>query len=61
MAYSNFYVNYEKSDKKESDYINKEDKEEKKDAPKKDVSVQRFYIAPVASNTSKYYRIKIIT
>lgn len=29
MAYSNFYVNYEKSDKKESDYI-KEDKEEKK-------------------------------
>lgn len=34
MAYSNFYVNYEKSDKKESDYI-KEDKEEKK-KPKKD-------------------------
>lgn len=29
MAYSNFYVNYEKSDKKESDYI-KKDKEEKK-------------------------------
>ena len=34
MAYSNFYVNYEKSDKKESDYI-KEDKEEKK-KPKRD-------------------------
>ena len=34
MAYSNFYVNYEKSDKKESDYI-KKDKEEKK-KPKRD-------------------------
>ena len=35
------------------------DKEEKQEAPKKDTSVQRFYIAPVASNTSKYFRIKI--
>lgn len=34
MAYSNFYVNYEKSDKKESDYI-KKDKEGKK-KPKRD-------------------------
>ena len=35
------------------------DKEEKQEAPKKDTSAQRFYIAPVASNTSKYFRIKI--
>jgi len=32
---------------------------EKKEAPKKDVSAQKFYIAPVASNLSKYFRIKI--
>ena len=35
------------------------DKEEKKETPKKDVSAQRFYIAPVASNSSKYFRIKL--
>ena len=34
-----------------------EDTEEKKEQ-KKDTSAQRFYIAPVASNTSKYFRIK---
>ena len=35
------------------------DTEAKKETPKKDVSAQKFYIAPVASNTSKYYRIKL--
>lgn len=35
------------------------DKNEKKEASKKDVSPQRFYIAPVASKTSKYFRIKL--
>ena len=35
-----------------------EDTEEKKEQ-KKDTSAQRFYIAPVASNTSKYFRIKL--
>ncbi|MBQ8519064.1 MAG: chemotaxis protein CheA [Agathobacter sp.] len=34
------------------------DTEEKKEA-KKDTSAQKFYIAPVASNSSKYFRIKI--
>ncbi|MBQ3559620.1 MAG: chemotaxis protein CheA [Agathobacter sp.] len=33
--------------------------EEKKEAPKKDTSAQKFYIAPVASNSSKYFRIKL--
>lgn len=32
---------------------------EKKEAAKKEASVQKFYIAPVASNTSKYFRIKL--
>ena len=36
MAYSNFYVNYEKSDKKESDYIKEDNKEEEKKKPKRD-------------------------
>jgi len=31
----------------------------KKDETKKDTSAQKFYIAPVASNTSKYFRIKL--
>jgi len=33
--------------------------EEKKEVPKKDTSAQKFYIAPVASNSSKYFRIKL--
>lgn len=33
--------------------------EEKKETPKKDTSAQKFYIAPVASNSSKYFRIKL--
>lgn len=32
----------------------------KKEEPKKDTSAQKFYIAPVASNASKYFRIQII-
>ncbi len=32
----------------------------KKEEPKKDTSAQKFYIAPVASNTSKYFRIQLI-
>jgi len=32
---------------------------EKKEAAKKEASAQKFYIAPVASNTSKYFRIKL--
>ena len=30
-----------------------------KEEPKKDTSAQKFYIAPVASNTSKFFRIKL--
>lgn len=32
---------------------------EKKEVAKKDTSAQKFYIAPVASNTSKFFRIKL--
>ncbi len=35
------------------------DTEAKKEPPKKEVAAQRFYIAPVASNSSKYFRIKL--
>ena len=33
--------------------------EEKKEMPKKAAAPQKFYIAPVASNSSKYFRIKL--
>lgn len=32
---------------------------EKKEPPKKEAAPQKFYIAPVASNSSKYFRIKL--
>ncbi len=35
------------------------DTKEKKEAPKKETGAQKFYIAPIASNTSKYFRIKV--
>ena len=39
--------------------IKGETETEKKEAAKKEASAQKFYIAPVASNTSKYFRIKL--
>ena len=40
MSYLKHYVEYKKSDKKESDYINEDNKEEKKKKPKRDTRWQ---------------------